>query len=323
MKSCKGLAKLLQKSENKTQGDKQTKRQMINPKSKIQNPKSPHGLFVGLVTLDMVYLAESTPESNQKIVASDYIVCAGGPATNAAVTFSHLGNQATLLGNVGADPITQLIRTDLESCKVAIADLAPRQTQPPPISSIIVTPGGERAIISINAVKNQVEPAQIPADILQSVDIVLIDGHQIAVGSAIAHRALASNIAVVIDGGSWKPGFEKVLPFVDYAICSANFYPPNCHSIDEVFAYLSHFGIPYIAITQGEKPIQFLCEGKIDTLEVPQINSVDTLGAGDIFHGAFCYYILKNNFPNALAKSAKIASDACQFFGTRSWMQTQ
>lgn len=159
---------------------------MINPTSKIhlgfgapqtdtantQNPKSPHGLFVGLVTLDMVYLAESAPQNNQKLVAADYIVCAGGPATNAAVTFSHLGSQATLLGVVGADPITQLIRTDLETYKVAIADLAPRQTQPPPISSIIVSPGGERAVISINAVKNQVEPDQIPADILQSVDLI-------------------------------------------------------------------------------------------------------------------------------------------------------
>ena len=288
-----------------------------------QNLKSPHGLFVGLVTLDLVYLAEYAPQNNQKIVASDYIVCAGGPATNAAVTFSHLGSQATLLGIVGADPITQLIRTDLETCKVAIADLAPRQAQPPPISSIIVSRTGERAVISINAVKHQVEPDQIPADILQSVDIVLIDGHQMAVGEAIARLAKANNIPVVIDGGSWKPGFEKVLPFVDYAICSANFYPPNCHSIDEVFAYFSHFGIPYIAITQGEKPIQSLCEGKINTLEVPQINSVDTLGAGDIFHGAFCYYILKNNFTNALAKSANIASYACQSFGTRSWMQTQ
>ncbi len=312
---------------------------MINPKSKIrlgkfgapqtdtpnfpQNPESPRGLFIGLVTLDMVYLAESAPQNNQKLVAFDYIVCAGGPATNAAVTFSHLGSQATLLGIVGADPITQLIRTDLETYKVAIADLAPRQVQPPPISSIIVSHKGERAVISINAVKNQVEPDQIPADILQSVDIVLIDGHQMAVGEAIARLAKASNIPVVIDGGSWKPGFEKVLPFVDYAICSANFYPPNCHSIDEVFAYLSHFAIPHIAITQGEKPIQFLCEGKINTLEVPQINSVDTLGAGDIFHGAFCYYILKNNFTNALAKSANIASYACQSFGTRQWMQTQ
>ena len=71
---------------------------MDNLKSKIQNPKSDRGLFVGLVTLDLIYLANSAPQNNQKIVATDYTVAAGGPATNAAVTFSHLGNQATVLG---------------------------------------------------------------------------------------------------------------------------------------------------------------------------------------------------------------------------------
>jgi sugar/nucleoside kinase (ribokinase family) len=141
------------------------------------------------------------------------------------------------------------------------------------------------------------------------------------VGEAIAKLAKANNIPVVIDGGSWKPGFEKVLPFVDYAICSANFHPPNCHTTAEVFTYLSQIGIPDIAMTQGEKPIQFLAEGKIQALEVPQIQAVDTLGAGDIFHGAFCHYILGQNFTEALAAAAKVATQACQYFGSRQWMQ--
>jgi len=281
------------------------------------------GLFVGLVTLDLVYLAASAPSNNQKVVASDYTVAAGGPATNAAVTFSHLGNQARLLGVVGAHPITQLIRADLASYGVAIADLDSNLSQPPPISSIIVSQGtGERAVISINAVKSQVEPERIPADILQGVDIVLIDGHQMAVGQAIAQLAKANHIPVVVDGGSWKPGFERVLPFVDYAICSANFSPPSCNSTSEVFNYLSAAGIPHIAITRGENPIQYLSAGDYGSLEVPQIQAVDTLGAGDVFHGAFCHYILRENFTDALVAAANVASDSCQFFGTRYWMQT-
>jgi sugar/nucleoside kinase (ribokinase family) len=45
------------------------------------------------------------------------------------------------------------------------------------------------------------------------------------------------------------------------------------------------------------------------------------MGAGDIFHGAFCHYILQESFPDAIASAAKIASHSCQFFGTRRWMQ--
>lgn len=279
------------------------------------------GLFVGLVTLDFVYLTGSIPSNNQKIVASNYTVAAGGPATNAAVTFSHLGSQAKLLGVVGSHPITQLIFSDLASYQVRITDLNSNQSQPPPVSSTIVTQAtAERAVVSINAVKSQVQPDCIPDDILQGVDIVLIDGHQMEVGQAIAQLAKANNIPVVIDGGSWKPGFENVLPFVDYAVCSANFLPSSCNSTTEVFAYLAALHIPHIAITHGEKPIQYLWQGKTGTVEVPQIQPVDTLGAGDVFHGAFCHHILRENFTDSLAAAANVAASACQFFGTRCWM---
>ncbi|MEH2265731.1 MAG: sugar kinase [Nostoc sp.] len=294
---------------------------MTNPKSKVQNPKSDRGLFVGLVTLDLIYLADSAPKNNQKIVATDYTVAAGGPATNAAVTFSYLGNQATVLGVVGSHPMTQLIRGDLANYQVAIADLEPTTDLAPPVSSIIVTQAtGERAVVSINAVKTPAREASIPPDILSNVNIVLIDGHQMAVSCSIAQMAKAKNIPVVIDGGSWKAGFEEILPFVDYAICSANFYPPNCQTGEDVFAYLDEFNPPHIAITHGPKPIEYLSCTKTGIVDVPQIQAVDTLGAGDIFHGAFCHYILRESFTDTLALAANIAADSCKLFGTRRWM---
>ncbi|KYC41679.1 ribokinase [Scytonema hofmannii PCC 7110] len=280
-----------------------------------------NGLFIGLVTLDLIYLAESPPKNNQKIVAVDYTVAAGGPATNAAVTFGHLGDRATVLGIVGSHPMTQLIREDLANYKVGIIDLDSTTQNPPPVSSIIVTQStGERAVISINAVKTQASGKSISLDVVQNVNIVLMDGHQMTVGIAIAQMAKIKNIPVVIDGGSWKPGFEELLPFVDYAICSANFHPPQCKSEEEVFAYLSQVGIPHIAITHGENPIQYRIDGKRGVLNVPSVRAVDTLGAGDIFHGAFCHYILRSSFTDALEQASHVASLSCQFFGTRRWM---
>jgi sugar/nucleoside kinase (ribokinase family) len=281
-----------------------------------------NGLFVGLVTLDLIYLADSAPLNNQKIVAHDYTVAAGGPATNAAVAFSYLGNQSTILGIVGSHPMTQLIKGDLGNYQIAIADLDPTIEIPPPVSSIIVTQNtGERAVVSINAVKTQALSGSIPPNILQNIDIVMIDGHQMAVGLIQAQMAKAQKIPVVIDGGSWKPGFEELLHQVDYAICSANFHPPGCDTEQEVFAYLCKFDIPHIAITHGEKSITYLSSNKTGTVNVPTIEAVDTLGAGDIFHGAFCHYILQENFTDALKQAANIAANSCQFFGTRRWMQ--
>ncbi len=292
-----------------------------------------NGLFIGLTTLDLIYLANSPPQNNEKLVALDYTVAAGGPATNAAVTFNYLGNTATIFAVVGSHPMTQLIHSDLENYQINIIDLEPTNQNSPPVSSIIVTQRtGERAVISINAVKTSATTQAIPINVIENIDIfdiILIDGHQMEVGYDIAQLAKAKNIPVVLDAGSWKPGFEEILPFVDYAICSANFYPPNCYTNEEVFTYLRKIKIPHIAITHGGNPIEYLIPdfslntkklGIRSLIDVPSIQPVDTLGAGDIFHGAFCHYILHENFLEALSLSAKIAAYSCQFFGTRRWM---
>lgn len=280
------------------------------------------GLFVGLVTLDLIYLVEALPGKNQKIAASDYTVSAGGPATNAAVTFSYLGNQVSLFSILGRHPMTHLIRAELASHRVGIADLAPNHVEPPPVSSILVTQStGERAVVSLNAAKIQAKKSPMLPNDLHGIDVVLIDAHQIEVGAAIAQTANNSQVPVVLDGGSWKPGLEEILPWVDYAICSANFYPPGCSHSHEVFTYLSDIGISNVAITHGEQPIEYWKAGDHGCLDVPQISAVDTLGAGDIFHGAFCHYILETEFVAALEKAAQVAAHSCRFFGTRRWMQ--
>jgi sugar/nucleoside kinase (ribokinase family) len=280
------------------------------------------GLFIGLITLDFIYLVDKYPQQNQKIVASDYTVAAGGPATNAGVTFQYLGNQTLLMGVLGEHPMTQLIKNDLSQIGLIFQDLDPSYSDSPPVSSIIVSkPTGDRAVISINATKSQAKSQEISPQFLSNIDIILIDGHQIEVSENIAKLAQAQNTPIILDGGSWKPGLEKILPYINYALCSENFYPPHCQNEKEVFAYLSGLGIPYIAITHGEKEINYQEKGEFGSIAVPQINAIDTLGAGDIFHGAFCHYIRQETFTQALASSAQIASFSCQHFGTRLWMR--
>ena len=278
------------------------------------------GLFVGLTTLDFIYLSDRPLQANQKIVAKDYLTVAGGPATNAAVAFAAFGNQSHLLSVVGRHPLTELIRDDLKRHAVSSIDLMPGKTESPPVSSIVVSAAtGERGIISINAVKSQVDFA--PADPLDKIDLLLVDGHQLEVSLKLAALAKKRQIPIVLDGGSWKPRLEKLLGFVDYAICSANFYPPQSQHGDEVFSYLTKCGVERIAITHGEQAIQYLDLSTGGTVEVPQIKAVDTLGAGDIFHGAFCHHILQEQFPRALKLAAQTASHSCLFFGTRSWLK--
>ncbi len=285
------------------------------------------GLFVGLVTLDAIYQVEGIPNSNQKIVALDDLLTVGGPATNAAIAFQHLGNRSFVLGAVGRHSLAQVAQVELQRWQIALADLMPRQTEPLPMSSILVTQStGDRAVVSRNALRSQAQPEHIPNHVFErlathSIAVVLIDGHQMAVGEAIAQQAKAQGIPIVVDAGSWKPNFETVLTQADYVICSANFYPPDCTTTADVLVYLKRLSIPYIAITQGQQPILYQTSQTFGEIPVPSVPVKDTLGAGDIFHGAFCHYLLTTpDFPSALQKSAQIASQSCQFFGTRAWL---
>ncbi|MEM6251666.1 MAG: PfkB family carbohydrate kinase [Cyanobacteria bacterium P01_D01_bin.156] len=271
------------------------------------------GLFLGLMTLDCIYQAQRPPQTNEKLVAQKMIMASGGPATNAAVAFAALGGQATVAAAVGQHPVTTLLRDDMEQVGVEIYDLLPQRQDSPPISSIVVSAAsGERAVMSRNAVGLQVEPQEID---LTDIDVVLVDGHQMVLSREVAQAARQLGIPVVVDAGSWKPGFDQVLPLATVVIASANFHPPEMAALP----YLQGLGIPYVAITRGERPIIVSDRNTVSELAIPLISVTDTLGAGDIFHGAFCYH-WAGNFTSALSRAAEIASLSCQYFGTRAWI---
>ena len=78
------------------------------------------------------------------------------------------------------------------------------------------------------------------------------------------------------------------------------------------------------AITRGEYSILFSHAEAQGEIHIEKIEAIDTLGAGDFFHGAFChYYAREDHFENSLARASKIAAQSCQSFGTRQWMESK
>lgn len=287
------------------------------------------GLFIGLNTVDIQFVVDRYPEINTKTLVEKNSIFTGGPATNAAITFSNLGGNAALTTYIGNHSFTELVTGELRTYNVKLYDAAKSKTASPIISSIITSGDtGDRTIFTIDPErvnKNFNGDVRIFKDIckseLQSNDIILIDCFYIEGAIIIAREAKKLSIPVVIDGGSWKNGMEDLLDFTDIAICSESFYPPGLVTVKEVFEFLSLRNCKKIAITRGEKPILYKDENDYGEIRVPEINAVDTLGAGDIFHGAFCFYFLKeNNFAEALKKAAVIAAESCRYFGTRKWI---
>lgn len=279
-------------------------------------------IFVGLSTIDIVYEVDKFPGTNAKIVAQSQYVLVGGPATNAAIAFAHLGGKAALVTAVGKNALAAAVRGELERSSVQLVDLNPNFDGAPALSSVFVDGRGNRNVVSANATRIPASPAKIDHSLLEQARVVLVDGHHMQACQAWAAAAHGRKIHVALDGGSWKDGAEELLKNVNTAICSADFLPPGCKSRDEVLQFLKDRGVVNVAITNGAEPIQFVSGPSSGTLSVPQVDVVDTMGAGDILHGAWCYFASTGRgFIESLAEAAKIASESCRYAGTREWMK--
>ena len=282
------------------------------------------GLFVGATTVDLFYLVTTVPGPDEKMLARRQLYAAGGPATNAAVTFAWLGGEAWLLSGLGSHPTAAIARHDLASFGVRHVDLWTDDEGPPDVSVILVTAStGSRAIVSLPGSRGAGAGFVLDPALVRRCDVVLLDGYHLPTAIEVARVAASSRIPVVLDGGSWKPGLDDLLPHVSHAICAERFRPPGCGTESESLAYLRAAGIAFRAVTHGSRPIRYEDPGGGGEIAVPVVDPVvDTTGAGDVLHGAFCAYAREawRDFAGALARAAEVASRSCGSFGTRAWI---
>ena len=223
-------------------------------------------LFAGLTTLDVLHRLDHVPDPSLKVTSTDFTMAAGGPATNAAVTYAALcaasrvlsapvgeagaasGAPANseeapiLLTALGEGPVAAFLAADLAAVGVRVVDAtapaASRASREPAVSSIIEHPSG-RMVASTNA-RLDADAGRIAAELPERVGAVLIDGHN----PALAHVALTLGVPEVdaedpfaplearpphpriLDGGSWKDWLTPLLGFVDIAVVSEDFAPP-------------------------------------------------------------------------------------------------
>ncbi len=282
------------------------------------------GIFFGLTTVDIINYVPRFPILNEKLKAERQLSLAGGPAANAAVAFAAFQNECTLISGLGHHPLTELIKQDLHQYNIRVVDCSDQPDRPPVLSSIIVDlSSGQRTIVYANTDHRRLKKDSSVEPFFEMADVLLVDGHYMAEAVNIAKMAKVYGIPVVLDGGSWKNGEEKLLPYVDYAVCSEDFMPPDCRTEEELIASLRQYGVSRVAVTRGERPTLAWDNGTLTEIPVMQVKAMDTLGAGDILHGAFCHYILQHDFFTSLARASEVASLSCTALGTRSWIEQE
>jgi sugar/nucleoside kinase (ribokinase family) len=274
------------------------------------------GLFAGLATVDLVHTLERPLGADQKTVALRQDTAAGGPAANAAVTFTALGGDAVLVTALGAHPLARFAAAELASQAVRVVDATPDATDPPAVSAVRVVAGtGERSVSSVNAAFLQAIPPAEITELVAAAHVVLVDGHHPQLAFAAARAARAADVPVLLDAGSWKPVLAELLPLAAAAICSAEFAAVS--TVEAVHA----LGVRWVAVTHGAEPIEWSTGDSSGVIAVPKVPARDTLGAGDAFHGAAAFALAgKGSWPECLRFAAEVAAVRVQHPGPRSWL---
>ena len=284
---------------------------------------APIGVFVGLATLDVIHRIAEPPAINEKITSNAQFVAAGGPAANAAVTFAGLGGDAILVTALGDDPVADLIRADLHTYGVRIVDAAAGTTRAVPVSAVsVVESTGDRSVVSLDAVNSDAAPPVGIDDLVATADVVLVDGHHPLIARAAAGLAAARATTVVVDAGRWKPVMADIAAHATDMVCSNDFRMPGTDTPDSTAAMLVAGGVHTVVTTHGADPVQWWSAGESGAVPVPPVVAVDTLGAGDAFHGAYAYYSTQpdSGVAERIDRSARVAALRCSMVGPRAWL---
>ncbi|WP_372772348.1 PfkB family carbohydrate kinase [Mangrovibacterium sp.] len=280
----------------------------------------PQVLLAGLSTIDIQYFVDKYPESNQKVKCDPPEILVGGPAANAAVAFSYLNGDSHLLTAIGNHPFRPYFENDFLNFGVQTIDFISGIEVEPVMASVVTNFNGERTILSHHPKNHCVD--YNPAEILNKIkpELVFVDGFYPHMTVELCKAAKRIGIPIIFDGGSWKDHLIEVIPYLDIAICSADFRPPNTNTEKEVLDFFVKNNIGKIAISRGERPIICCEDGVVSEIQVSRHPIVDSLGAGDFLHGAFCYYWLQSrNFKESLHLASQFASATCQYKGTRAF----
>jgi sulfofructose kinase len=291
-------------------------------------------LLVGLCTVDVVQRVTELPSPGQKLQSTSVELVAGGPSANAAITVAAMGGRSTLVTVLGAHPLAALARADLTGHGVRIVDTRLDFPRPPAVSSVTVRDrDGERIVVSHNAVDID-PPADLPAwpGLLADVGAVLVDGHHPKLAVAAARAARGRRVPVVLDAGSDKPVLSELLPLVDVCACAATFRLGQKRGPRATERAVHELGVPVVLRTDGADPVRWsvLADGHTTTGQVrpPAVVARDTLGAGDVWHGALALGVAglgrvptAADLPGLVEVANRVAATRVGVVGARAWLR--
>jgi len=277
---------------------------------------------VGLNATDTLLIVPHFPAYAGKVPFHEEILSPGGQVASAMVACAHLGLRTKYIGAIGDDERGRIQMKSLLGTGINLDHVQHCRNCPNQSAYIIIDRStGERTVLWRHDDCLRIDPERIAPEQIANARLLHVDGFDTRAATRAAEIARNHDIPVTVDVDTIYQGFDRLLPLVDYLVASSEF-PAAWTGVNDPFQALetiqSQYGMKVAAMTLGAHGALARESGCYHYSPAFVVNCVDTTGAGDVFHGAFCYAVLQGmRMPDALEFSNAMAALNCTAIGAR------
>ncbi len=281
---------------------------------------------LGMATLDQIFRVDTIPEAPAKFRALDFIVTGGGQAANAAVTVRRLGGAAQYWGRVGDDQVGDQILRQLSDERVDIQHVHRLDGARSKTSAILIDSRGERLVCSAPSQGYPPDTSWLPLDEIEVMHAVLADSRWKPGAMTLFDAAAEYKLPSVFDADGGEP---DDLIALSRAATHPAWSEPMLKSLklgapEQALAQVFGGRNKICAVTLGERGVVWFDGQKIETMPSLAVKSVDTLAAGDTWHGALAYALADGHASReAIEFASLVAGIKCSRFGGRVGIPTR
>jgi sugar/nucleoside kinase (ribokinase family) len=281
----------------------------------------PRILCIGMPVRDLTFRIEELPERGFKVNASHFEEISGGNALNAAIGIVRLGGRASICGPMGdvRETSSRYIFDKLAHEGIDTQHIVHMPGLVTPISNIMIDPSGERTIVTFR--DPELWKVQLPDTdkLLEGCSAILTENRCAEFCTDLCAEARKRGIPVVVDVDRAMSQREGLLTASSHLVFSSEALQATAGIADdgEALKKIAKLTPSFLAGTRGPQGTIWLDEnGTLRQTPAFPVHTVDTLGAGDVFHGAFALAITENqDVPGALRFASAAAALKCTRFG--------
>jgi sugar/nucleoside kinase (ribokinase family) len=280
-------------------------------------------LVIGRNCVDHIAVAERLPAENSKAPMAAHRMEGGGQGGTSACAIARLGGQVTLVGKVGADAGGRFCRRRLEAFGVACDHLETVAGKTTALAHIWVTrDSGNRTILYTPSDLPPISQDARLAKMCRRAGAILLDPEVTYLAPFLADLPRPRGL-VVYDAERWRPGMEAMMATADLFVPTADFLAApelglTAKSWSARLAALRDRVGGQLVVTRGERGACYYEGDRLMEVAAPKVAVADTIGAGDVFHGALSLALARStSLPEAVKLAVAAASLSCRGYGGR------